>query len=119
MNNAKEILASICEAIERKKGEKVSILDVRKVSSFTDFFIICQGGNRRQNQAICDEIVEGLKSKEQMSPLHVEGYEHAEWILLDYVDMIVHVFSEDARQFYKLEKLWSDGVQVKPRARSA
>lgn len=119
MKDAKNILAIVCEAISRKKGERVSILDVRKVSSFTDFFIICQGGNRRHNQALCDEIVETLKAKAQLSPLHVEGFEHAEWILLDYLDMVIHVFSEEARNFYKLEKLWSDGIRVEPQVLSA
>jgi ribosome-associated protein len=119
MSDTTTTLARAYHAIDRKKGEQVNILDVRGVSSFTDFFIICQGANRRQNQAICDEIVETLKKKSKLKPLHVEGYDHAEWILIDYIDLVVHIFSGEARQFYKIEKLWSDGVQIEPQAISA
>lgn len=119
MSKTNRILARVCKAIDQKQGGEVNILDVRSVSSFTDFFIICQGNNRKQNQAICDEIVETLKHQDRLSPLHVEGYDHAEWILIDYIDLVIHVFSSEARDFYKIERLWSDGIKVEPQALSA
>ena len=119
MSKTKSILARVCNAIGQKKGEEVNIIDGRAVSSFTDFFVICQGKNRKQNQAICDEIVDVLKRENRLSPLHIEGYDHAEWILIDYIDLVVHVFSNETRNFYKIEKLWSDGIKVEPQALSA
>jgi len=108
----RQLLKSICEAIEDKKGERIVILDVSKISSFTDFFVLCQGTNQRQNQAICDSIRERLKKSDGTSPSHIEGYQEAEWILLDYLQCVVHVFSPEARDFYKLERLWSDGARL-------
>lgn len=119
MNQTKRVLTKVYRAIDAKKGEEVVILDVSKVSSFTDFFVICQGSNLKQNQAICDEIELKLKKEEHLTPNHIEGYREAEWILLDYLNFVVHIFSPQARQFYKLEKLWSDGHEVEPRALSA
>ncbi len=119
MKKIKLTLAKACEVILDKKGEEVTVLDVSKVSSFTDFFVICSGTNRKQNQAISDAVVESLKRKHRLTPVHVEGYQNAEWILLDYIDFVVHILSRQARDFYKLEKLWSDGVEVEPRVLSA
>lgn len=119
MKRTKTILRKVCRAINNKKGEEVVILDVSKVSSFTDYFIICHGHNQKQNQAICDSIQESLRKEEHLPTGHIEGYREAEWILMDYFDFIVHIFSSEARRFYKLEKLWSDGVQVKLRAQTA
>ncbi|MFH1965639.1 MAG: ribosome silencing factor [Acidobacteriota bacterium] len=104
-----EILKKVKQLIEDKKGDKVTIIDVSEVSSFTDFFIICQGYNSRQNQAICDELREKLKKEDDIRPAHIEGYQTADWILLDYLDFIVHVFTEKTREFYKVERLWNDG----------
>lgn len=111
----RRILKIICEAIEEKKGDQIRILDISKISSFTDFFVVCHGYNRRQNQAICDGIKERLK-RETVSAAHVEGYDDADWILMDYLGCVVHVFSPEAREFYKLERLWNDGLPVKPEA---
>ncbi len=111
-------LALACRAIDKKKGEDLTVLDVRKISSFTDFFAICHGNSRRQTRAISEAIVEALKA-EGISASHVEGKDHGEWILLDYIDFVIHIFSREARQFYKLERLWSDGIPIEPRALSA
>ncbi len=119
MKKTKTLLKKVCEAIESKKGDEVTILDVSKIASFTDFFVICHGHNSRQNQAICDEILERLKKEKHRSPTHVEGYQHADWILMDYLDFVVHILSPRTRQSYNLEKLWGDGVQVKPKALTA
>ena len=118
MIEAKQHLVNAYQAVTDKKGAAIRLIDVRAVSSFTDFFLICNGNNRKQNQAICDEVRRRLKNQ-RLTPAHVEGYDHAEWILLDYIDVIVHIFSENAREFYKLEKLWSDGILVEPQALSA
>jgi ribosome-associated protein len=87
------------------------VLDLRAATSFTDYFIICGGSNSRQIQAIADEVGLQLKRLGQL-PLSVEGYEHAEWILADYGDFIVHVFSEKARLYYDLERLWRQAQPV-------
>jgi len=112
MKSKKEILKKVCEAIEEKKGDELRILDISEICSFTDFFVLCHGYNQRQNQAICDSIKECLKKQDQISPFHIEGYDSAEWILMDYIDFVVHIFSPESRGFYKLERLWSDGVEL-------
>jgi len=119
MKKTKTLLKKVCEAIEDKKGENILVLDISTISSFTDFFVICHGFNARQNQAICDEIRERLKREDSISPSHIEGYQTAEWILMDYLDCIVHIFSPEGREFYKLERLWNDGEVVKPQAVNA
>ena len=119
MNETKTLLKKVFEAIDSKKGENVLILDISEISSFADFFVICHGHNVRQNQAISDEIRERLKKEDGIIPAHVEGYQTAEWILMDYLNCIVHIFSPEAREFYKLERLWNDGEQVEPRVVTA
>lgn len=98
-------------AAESKKASDIRVLDLTGVTSFADYFIICSGANARQIQAIADEI--GLRLKEQGEmPSSIEGYEQAEWILADYGDYIVHVFSGKARSYYDLERLWRDARTV-------
>ena len=106
------ILFKVCEAIQGKKGDNITIVDVSKISTFADFFVICHGHNDKQNQAICDEILSRLKEDVHQTPTHVEGYQHAEWILMDYLDIVIHIFSDQTRSLYNLESLWSDGVVV-------
>lgn len=119
MDSVKRILRLICEAIEEKKGDDILVLDLSGIASFTDFFILCQGYNQRQNQAICDQIRERLKREEGILPSHIEGYDNAEWILMDYLGCVVHIFSPESRRFYKLERLWADGVRLEPAALTA
>lgn len=95
------------KASQAKKGENLIVLDLRGIASFTDFFIITEGNSSRQNLAIYRNIEEELKKKD-LRPLHVEGKELGEWILMDYGSFIVHVFSKSAREYYSLEKLWGD-----------
>ena len=98
-------------AAEEKKAEDVTVLELDKASGgFTDFFVICSGSNPRQVQAISDEVEQKL-SRAGLKPTHVEGYNQAEWVLLDYVDFVVHVFSQKARHFYNLERLWKSAKQ--------
>ncbi len=98
-------------AAESKKAMDLRVLDLREVSSFTDFFVICTGANQRQIQTIGDEVEARLKEAGRM-PIGVEGYDRAEWVLVDYGDFIVHIFSAAAREFYDLERLWRSAKQV-------
>ncbi len=98
-------------AAESKKASDIRVLDLRDVTSFTDTFVICTGSNSRQIQAISDEVNLKLKQAGQL-PLSLEGFEHAEWILADYGDFIVHIFSEKARLYYDLERLWRQAKDV-------
>jgi ribosome-associated protein len=105
-----QITAAI-EAAQGRKATEVIVLDLRKTAAFTDYFLICTGANARQVHAIADAVEEALKAK-KVRPTHVEGYQRAEWILLDYFDFVVHVFSTNARQFYGLERLWGDASRI-------
>jgi ribosome-associated protein len=105
-------VVSVVQACEEKKGEEISILEMDKNSSaFTDYFVICSGKNPRQIQAIADEVELRLK-KEGVRANQVEGYNQADWILIDYVDFVVHVFSEASRKFYDLERLWKSARKL-------
>jgi ribosome-associated protein len=113
-NDVKKQVALVLAAAEAKKAEDVKVLQLPKESSaFTDYFIVCSGSNPRQVQAIADEVDERL-SKEGFEPNHREGYDHGEWILLDYVDFVVHIFNENARKFYDLERLWKSASKLTP-----
>ena len=87
------------------------MIDLREVTSFTDFLIICSGSNTRQVQAIADDVGEKL-SKVGERPASMEGYKNAEWVLMDYGDYVVHVFSDHARGYYDIERLWRDATEV-------
>lgn len=101
-------------ACENKKADRLSILELEKRSgAFTDYFVICSGSNPRQIQAISDEVEQRL-SGVGLKPNSVEGYKQAEWVLLDYVDFVVHVFSEKARDYYDLERLWKSAKSLHP-----
>jgi ribosome-associated protein len=109
----KQITAAIQACLE-KKAEELSILEMEKGSgAFTDYFVLCSGTNPRQVQAIADEVELQLK-KTGLRPTHVEGYNQAEWVLIDYVDFVVHIFSEKARKFYDLERLWKSAKRLEP-----
>lgn len=92
-------------AAEAKKATNVRVLDLREITSFTDFFVICSVSNPRQAHAVGDEIEKALKQIGEL-PVSIEGYDAAEWILMDYGDFLVHIFSESARNYYDLERLW-------------
>jgi ribosome-associated protein len=102
------------QAIESKKGEDIVILEMdRNAGAFTDYFVLCTGTNPRQIQAMSDDIEKRL-AEHGTRPNSLEGYNQAEWVLLDYVDFVVHLFSERARQFYDLERLWKSARKLKP-----
>jgi ribosome-associated protein len=113
-NDLKRQVAEAIQACLDKKAEELSILEMEKGSgAFTDYFVLCSGTNPRQVQAIADEVELRLKGVGQR-PAHVEGYKQGEWILVDYVDFVVHVFSEKARKFYDLERLWKAARRLEP-----
>ncbi|MCI0354945.1 MAG: ribosome silencing factor [Acidobacteria bacterium] len=113
-NDVRRQVALAIAACESKKAEATAVLDMRVATSgFTDYFLITSGGNPRQIQAISDDVELKL-AQAGVRPTHVEGYQQAEWVLLDYVDFVVHVFSERARKFYDLERLWRSAPRVSP-----
>ncbi len=99
------------DAAESKQAKDIKVLDLREITSFADFFLIASGANARQIQAVADEIEIQLKQLGEY-PLSVEGYQNAEWVLLDYGDYLIHIFTEKARQYYDLERLWRDSKTV-------
>ena len=99
------------EAALDKKAIDLVLLDMRDASSFTDFFLICTGANVRQVQAIANGVEDTLREHD-MKPALIEGYDRADWILIDYFDFIVHVFAPATREFYSLERLWGDAKRI-------
>jgi ribosome-associated protein len=99
------------DAARGKKALDLVVLDLRPLDSFTDYFVICSGQNARQVQAIADAVEDSLR-KVQVRPAHVEGFQRAEWVLLDYFDFIVHVFNTERREFYALERLWGSAERL-------
>jgi ribosome-associated protein len=113
-------LARLCrEFADNKKAENIVILDVRKLSSVTDYFVITSGTSEPHLRAIVDEITDQLRDDHGLRPLAVDGTVHGSWVVLDYFDVIVHVMRQDARERYDLEGLWGDAARVKPRKRAA
>ena len=104
---SREFADQITELIFSKKGYDVLIMDLRDLASFTDYFIICSADSEVQVKAVADEIDKDLRDK-GIKCWHREGYLGLTWVLLDYVDVVVHIFKKDAREFYSLEKLWGD-----------
>jgi len=110
----KKQVAATLQACEEKKAADITVLEMEKnAGAFTDYFVICSGSNPRQIQAIADDIRERLQAM-ALSPKSVEGYALAEWVLMDYVDFVVHIFSENARRFYDLERLWKSAKRLTP-----
>jgi ribosome-associated protein len=98
-------------AADDKKAHDLVILDISKIASFANYFLLCTGDSSRQMQAIADEIEKKLK-EDGLRPSHIEGYQNSEWILMDYMDLVVHIFSKNARVYYDLERLWRDGKKI-------
>jgi len=104
-------LRQAVRAVLDRKALDLDVLELKEICSFTDYFVICTGTSTRHTQAICDAVVEELE-KSGLSPSHVEGYSRAEWILLDYLSFVVHIFSSQARHFYELERLWKNARRI-------
>jgi ribosome-associated protein len=111
--NVRQQVAQAVKAVESKKGEDVAILELNPTTDFTNYFLLCSGTNPRQIQAISDEVERQL-AQVGVRARSVEGYKQAEWVLLDYVDFVVHIFSEDKRTLYDLERLWRSAPRLSP-----
>lgn len=112
--DSKRQVAEAIRACVDKKAEELTILELEKGSgAFTDYFVVCSGSNPRQVQAIAEEVERRLEAIGQR-PAHTEGYRQAEWVLLDYIDFVVHIFAEKARKYYELERLWKSAKKLEP-----
>lgn len=110
-----QILTAVAGYAADRKAIDIVSLDLREIVGYTDYFLICTGRSDRQTKAIADAIQEGMKADHEVLPRRIEGRSEARWILMDYLDVIVHVFTPDAREFYRLEQLWGEA----PASRSA
>jgi len=109
-------LAQLCrELADNKKAEGIVVLDLRKISSVTDYFVICSGTSEPHLRAITDEIYDKLHEEQHLKPRAIDGTLHTAWVVLDYFDVIVHVMRADVRERYDLEGLWGDATRLKPR----
>jgi ribosome-associated protein len=105
-----KIIKTIIAAIQEKKGEHIVSLDLRKINeAVADFFIICEAGSQPQIRAIAENVEARVKEKCEENPYHHEGYNNLHWVLIDYVNVVVHVMLSENRKFYRLEEMWSDG----------
>lgn len=111
LNRNSKIIKTILKAIHDKKGEHVVSLDLRKINeAVADYFIICEAGSQPQVRAIADHIEEEVRVQCKDTPYHQEGRQQLQWVLLDYVDVVVHIMTPETRKFYKLEEMWSDAA---------
>jgi len=109
IDNANSLIDEIIKGIENVKGEKIQIMDLSNIENTPcKFFIICSGNSNTQVMAIVNSIIKKVSKKIQEKPLHTEGLEAAEWVLIDYINVVVHVFQRKTREFYKIEELWGD-----------
>ena len=108
-DNTEEVLATIVETMLESKANGVTSLDMRELqSAVTDYFVICHAQSKTQVNAIAEKIIDNLRNKLHVHVYHEEGFENSEWILLDYIDVVVHIFLQEKRDFYRLEDLWAD-----------
>ena len=111
LTRSSKIIKTIIAAIQEKKGENIISLDLRKINeAVADFFIVCEASNSTQIRAIGENVEYRVKEKCEEAPYHHEGYSSLHWILIDYVNVVVHVMLPENRKFYKLEEMWSDGA---------
>jgi ribosome-associated protein len=109
-----EKLARLCASIiADKKAEDIVVLDLRKLSSFTDFFVLCTGTSEPQLKAITNELEARLKTEHKRSPLRIDGFSMSQWVIADYGDVVVHVFHANKRELYRLEDFWNDAPRLK------
>ncbi len=111
----KEMVAIAIEALENKKAEELRVIDISEVSVLADYFIIANGSNRNQIQTLADAAEESL-GKAGYPVKQIEGYDNANWVLLDFGDIIIHIFDKENRLFYDLERIWRDGKNIDPKA---
>ncbi len=114
LNHRSKIIKTIVAAIQEKKGENIVSLDLRKINeAVADFFIICEAGNQPQIKAIAENIEEKVRRNCDEDPYHHEGFQSLQWVLVDYVNVVVHIMLSETRRFYKLEEMWSDAAAEK------
>ncbi len=111
MLKPKEMAMIAAKALDAKKGKEIKVLEIDKLTTLADYFVICTGGSNTQINALCDEVEKKL-SEAGEEPLHREGHRGGTWVLLDYGCVAVHVFNAEAREFYSLEHLWADGKEL-------
>ena len=108
----KEMAIAAVKALDSKKGADIKVMEVTEPTSLADYFAICTGSSNTQINALCDAVEEALEREGGETPLHREGHRGGIWVLLDYGCVVIHVFNDEARAFYSLERLWSDGKPV-------
>ena len=108
----KELALIAVKALDEKKGKEISAIEIADLTTLADYFVIATGSSNTQINALCDAVEKALKEQAEEAPLHREGHRDGTWVLLDYGCLAVHVFSQEAREFYDLERLWSDGKPV-------
>ena len=108
----KEMAVLAAKALDGRKGEEIKIMEVTELTTLADYFVICTGSSNTQINALCDAVEKALKEQAEEAPLHREGHRDGTWVLLDYGALCVHVFSQEAREFYDLERLWQDGKRL-------
>ena len=111
MNLIQKMIENAVSGLEDKKAEDIKVIDISDVSPISDYFVLATGSNRNQVQAMADSVVEKMH-KAGFSLKQIEGYDSANWILMDFVDIVVHVFDRENRNFYDLERIWKDGKLV-------
>ncbi|MFM7645125.1 MAG: ribosome silencing factor [Sphingomonadales bacterium] len=111
LTKSSKIIKTIIAAIGEKKGQQIVSLDLRKINeAVADFFIICEAGNAPQIRAITDNVIDKVRDNCAERPFHQEGQQQLQWVLIDYVNVVVHIMHPDSRRFYRLEEMWSDAV---------
>lgn len=112
MLSPKELAQEISRLLDSKKGVDIEVIKIDELTVLADYFVICSGTSTTQVRALADEVEFQLRDKQQIYPLHVEGYSSSTWILIDYGSVVVHIFTGDTRSFYSLERLWSDTPRI-------
>ena len=111
LTKSSKIIKTIIAAIGEKKGQKIVSLDLRKINeAVADFFIVCEAGNAPQIRAITDNVIDKVNQGCAERPFHQEGQQQLQWVLIDYVNVVVHIMHPDSRRFYRLEEMWSDAL---------
>ena len=112
-DNTEQVVSAIVESMQELKAKDVVSLDLKDIhTAVTDYFVICHAQSKTQVTAIADRILDSLRDNHSIKPYHYEGFENSEWILIDYIDVVVHVFLEPKREFYQLESLWADAERT-------
>lgn len=111
--NTEQIVAAAVEAMQEIKGKEIVTLDLEKINTaVTDYFVICHATSKTQVDALADKVIDLVREKAGAKAYHIEGRENAEWILIDFIDVVVHIFLDSKRSFYQLEELWADADRV-------